>query len=112
MMKHTLSCNIFVLATFFGLLPLVSCTVAHKTTNTSSNDKITNETPKIIFLNYSMVNDTIKQEYNISISCINTAPVFTTEPNTIAMVDSLYVYNVNANYISEDNVIISIDSII
>jgi len=64
-MKHNISYNIYILAAFFGMLQMVSCTVTHKTTNTSTNDKITNETPKIIFLNYSIVNDTIKQEYRI-----------------------------------------------
>lgn len=64
-MRHNISYNIYILATFLGMLHLVSCTVPHKTTNTSTNDKITNETPKIIFLNYLIVNDTIKQEYRI-----------------------------------------------
>jgi hypothetical protein len=64
-MKHKISTNISILAAFCGMLHMVSCTAPHNTTNTSTNDKITNEAPKIIFLNYSIVNDTIKQEYRI-----------------------------------------------
>jgi hypothetical protein len=64
-MKLNLSYNIYILAAFFGMLHMVSCTAPHNAMNTSTNDKITNETPKIIFLNYSIVNDTIKQEYRL-----------------------------------------------
>lgn len=64
-MKHIISYNIYIQAAFVVMLHMVSCTAPYRTTNTSSNDKITNETPKIIFLNYSIVNDTIKQEYRI-----------------------------------------------
>jgi len=53
------------MAAFFAMLQMGSCTISHKTTDTSTNDKITDETPKIIFLNYSIADDTIKQEYRI-----------------------------------------------
>ena len=64
-MKYNKSYNNFILPVFFAMLFMVSCKVSDKTTNTSANDKNTFESPGIIFLNYSIVKDTIQQEYKI-----------------------------------------------
>ena len=47
------------------MLLVVSCKVSDKISNTSTNDETTIESPKLIFLNYSIENDTIQQDYRI-----------------------------------------------
>ena len=64
-MKSKKTNNKFILLAFVAIIFIVSCKVSGKIKYTLENDNIAIESPKIIFLTYSIVNDTIKQEYRI-----------------------------------------------
>jgi hypothetical protein len=54
--------------------------------------------------------DTVTQEFQITVLCPNCCASFTSEPITIATVDSLYTYNISAIDVDK-NVILSIDTL-